>query len=482
MTPLASSHNLPFPDQGLQHAPAWAGLDRGLIVCYLEFYFPFLFPFYQPSMLDRGRAWVVDFITDSQAMEQTTLSLSSYFFSLALETTKESAHEACKQIAWEKLLNQIHGTFGLLREELQCLPAGGVSENLPRAVQIMGCILLLQRFETAVWSFENCQAHLSAAIELFQQVLEGAEAAACDPTGWSSRFAIIMRQLRGYGPPWPRHFLTFQAPSSEQMAFRFFSALLLVDDIVASTALGEEPKLHRYHDSILGNGQWLVEKDQGAHIRLEGIVGCQNWAIVAVAKISALNAWKKRQKAAGDLDMMELVLRATALKRMLVANLTRAEIAPSAVSSVTSSAWDIFTACNSQVSVLAAQSLLVTRIWAHAAALYLSVVVSGWQPSSSEVRHHVTCIIELLTQRMLPQAALRTIAWPFCVAGCLAGPAQEPLLRSMVEGLQPPGLLGPVQKALQIMEAVWRSRDSLDSTTWDIAACFRGPGYLVLLV
>ncbi len=86
------------------------------------------------------------------------------------------------------------------------------------------------------------------------------------------------------------------------MAFRFFSALLLVDDIISSTALEETPKLHQYHDSILGNGQWLAEKDDEAHIRLESIMGCQNWAMVTVAKVSSLAAWEKRQKAAGDLD------------------------------------------------------------------------------------------------------------------------------------------------------------------------------------
>ncbi|KAH8885847.1 hypothetical protein GQ53DRAFT_796992 [Thozetella sp. PMI_491] len=482
MTPSPSSQDPPFLGKDLHHAPDRAGLDRGLVVCYLDFYFPFLFPFYQPSMLDRGRAWVVDFITDSQAMEQTTLSLSSYFFSLALEAKQESARERCKQIAWEKLLDEIHGTFGLLQEELRCITAEGVSEHLRRAVQIMGCILLLQRFETAVWSFENCQAHLKASVELFQQALECAGAVARDPTGRASKFALIMQQLRGYDSSWPTKFPTFAAPSSDQMAFRFFSALLLVDDIVASTALGEEPKLHPYHESILGNGQWPAEKDEETHIRLGGIVGCQNWAIIAVAKISVLDAWKKRQKAAGDLDMMELVLRATAIKSTLAASLTRAELAPSGISADANSPWDIFTPCNGQASMLTAQSLLVTRIWAHAAALYLSVVISGWQPTSSEVRHHVACIVELLMQRTLSWAALRTIAWPFCVAGCLAAPAQEPLLRGVVEGLRPPGLLGPLKKALQIMEAVWCSRDSIDSTTWDLAACFRRPGHLVLLV
>src|SRR3569833_4185009 len=107
VTPSATSRSL-----SSQHASDPVGLDRGLVVCYLDFYFPFLFPFYQPSMLDRGRAWVVDFITNSQAMEQSTLSLSSYFFSLALDITKETTHKSSKKEAREKKQNKNHGTFG----------------------------------------------------------------------------------------------------------------------------------------------------------------------------------------------------------------------------------------------------------------------------------------------------------------------------------------------------------------------------------
>lgn len=471
ITPAASCHSIPSRGDSLKISPT--GLDQGLIVCYLDFYFPFLFPFYQPPMLDRGRAWIIDIITDSKAMEQTTLSLSSYFFSLSLDTAQDPAHNTCRKLSWQKLLEQIHETFTLLRVELQCLLAEGVSEHLPKAVRTIGCILLLQRFETAISGAENYEAHLSGAIEVFRQLMES-PVKKCDPSIRESKFASIMRQLRGDGPPWPRQFMTFAAPSSDQMAFYFFSALLLVDDIIASTALGEEPRLNSYHDGILGNDQWPEKKDDEVEIRLENFIGCQNWAMVAIADISALDAWKRRQKVAGDLDVMELVLRATTIKNILIANLGRIDITAYGDSVSTSSIWDIYRPCNGQPSDLAAQKILITRIWAHAAALYLSVVISGWQPTSSEVRHHVCCILELLSLRTLSWAVLRTIAWPFCVAGCLALPAQEPLLRCIVDGLLPPGLLGPLKQALDIMESVWKQRDSPDSSSLDLVACLRG--------
>jgi hypothetical protein len=74
------------------------------------------------------------------------------------------------------------------------------------------------------------------------------------------------------------------------------------------------------------------------------------------------------------------------------------------------------------------------------------------------------------------------MVWPFCVAGCLAEPAQEAHLRRMVEALQPPSIFSTVRKALEIMENVWINRDTGDAANRDLAGCFRSQGDLVLLV
>lgn len=51
----------------------------------------------------------------------------------------------------------------------------------------------------------------------------------------------------------------------------------------------------------------------------------------------------------------------------------------------------------------------------------------------------------------------------------------------MVDVLQPPSIFGTVHKALEIMENVWRNRDT-DVANRDLATCFRTRGELVLLV
>ena len=130
----------------------------------------------------------------------------------------------------------------------------------------------------------------------------------------------------------------------------------------------------------------------------------------------------------------------------------------------------------------AIQSSLVTRVWNHAALLYLHLVVSGWQPASNDVRHHVSQIIDLITNQISPPALLRTMVWPFCIAGCLAEPTHEAHLRETVATLQPPSIFGTLRKALEIMEEVWHNRDTVDTEYRDFATCFRSQGHLVLLV
>jgi len=332
----------------------------------------------------------------------------------------------------------------------------------------------VQRFEIAVLSFNNCQAHLNAALALFRQLLDSS--GAVEPVGPSSSFNAVISRL---GPPsWILPAQCVQVPSAEQAAFRFSSALLIFDDIIASTVLQEQPRLYEYHRSLLDN----IDGREPT-IDLEAAVGCQNWVMLQIGEVAVLDAWKQRCKNAGNLDVMELVHRATAIKGSLEAHLARLETDPVIIPKESSSLLDVLTADYCQQSkTLANQSSLVTRIWAHAALIYLFVVVSGWQPTSVDVRYHVSRIIELLTCQISPPALLRTMVWPFCVVGCLAEPAQEAHLRGMVEALQPPSVFGTVHKALEIMENVWHNRDAGGTASHDLATCFKSQGDLVLLV
>jgi hypothetical protein len=168
---------------------------------------------------------------------------------------------------------------------------------------------------------------------------------------------------------WTLPIQCFQVPSAEQAAFRFSSALMILDDTIASTALQEQPRLYEYHRDLLGGIEALIN--------LEVVIGLKNWALLYVGEIAALDAWKQQCRTAGSLDVMELVHRATAIMES-VAQLMRLETDPANVPKEN----------NCQPSKAPTiQSSLVTRVWAHAALIYLFVVVSGWQRASVDVRY-----------------------------------------------------------------------------------------------
>ncbi|MCJ1329100.1 hypothetical protein MMC10_005777 [Thelotrema lepadinum] len=441
--------------------------DTILLMFYLERVLPFLFPFYHPSIVEGGRAWVLEMMISSPVVRQATLCQSSYFFSLVCGAARRGA--MC-----ETVLTQMRAAFEALRQAMQVINSSGVAQHLDGAVRIMASIMQVQRFEIAVLSFDNCQAHLNAALVLFKQLLDGP--GAIDPAEPNSRFSTVMDRLGQ--SPWILSDRSIQVSSAEQAAFRFSSSLLILDDIIASTVLQESPRLHEYHCSLLGG-----DGDKYALLDLEAVVGCQNWALLLIGEIAVLDAWKQQCKRAGNLDVMDLVHRATTLKTSLEAHSMRLEANQVNTPKDDNNLLDIFEADYGQQSkTLVGQSSLVTRIWAHAALIYLSVVVSGWQPSSVDVRYYVSRIIELLKCQISPPKLIRTMVWPFCVAGCLAQPEQEACLRGMVEALQPPSAYGTVWKALEIMENVWRNRDVEDATSRDLATCLKSQGDLVLLV
>ncbi|KAK4967482.1 hypothetical protein LTR42_010831 [Elasticomyces elasticus] len=436
--------------QGCLDSIVFGRVDTILITFYFQSLFPFLFPFHQPSVLQGGRAWILELMLKSPV--------------------GTAGHDG----AWEVVLAQTRDAFQVLRQALQVIDRPGITDHIHGAVRILASIMQLQRFEIAVMSFDNCRAHLSACVSLFRQILDSGGASAAKSVSPSSCFDSVISCL---GPAfWTSSGKSVRAPSAEEAAFRFSSALLMFDDIIASTTLQQPPQLYDLHQSLLA---------AETAIDLKAAVGCENWVLLQIGKIAALDANKQQCKRAGNLDIVELVQSAMPIKASIEANLARLETGPTPSSQDTGNLLDALAAGHLRqpgTPSVDCQTSLINNIWAHAAILYLSVVVSGWQPASGEIRHHVQKAVDLLA-RVSPRALLRAVCWPLCVVGCLAEPGQENQLRALVQALQPLSLFGTLYKALEIMEAVWQNRDSTFAADHDLAACFRSHNdSLVLLV
>ncbi|KAI9694871.1 MAG: hypothetical protein M1822_000487 [Bathelium mastoideum] len=447
--------------------PADSELDRRFMMFYFDHFFPFLFPFYKPLLLEGGRSWVMELVVGDQAMWHITLCLSTYFVSVALDGAI-SGHNVCKTLAWEKLLKQMGVTFMMLQRNLQEVASSDTPDMIVKTSRIMGSIIQLQRFEISVGNFENCRKHLDAAVTLFRQIFQDAENIV-DRRDLPTFYSVLSHMGR---PIWATTSQQSGAWNSDQAAFRFHSALLMVDDIIASTCMGESPRLLEYHAQLLTN---CGGSDERPLLKLEDFIGCENWVILQIGEIAALDAWKKSMKEAGKLDMMELVARASVIKQALLARLDAPANTPK-------TNWlSLLTFYNDQLPPIPGGcTAFVTRVWAYAALLYLSVVVSGWQPGSAGVRDNVGRTLELLEQMPAPEL-LRTMVWPFCIVGCLAEPGEECRFRAMADAPVPHRLFGAARKALEIMENVWKCRDELTIDT-DFAACICKLGYMPMLV
>ncbi|MCJ1330679.1 hypothetical protein MMC10_007364 [Thelotrema lepadinum] len=435
--------------QEAQESRAFKGSDAVLSLFYLEKVLPFLFPFYNPSLLQGGKAWILEMIMRRPAVRQAILC-QSFYFSLACGTAVGDAN-------WEEVLTQAKSAYCTLQESLRMINNLDIRENLGCAVRVMASIMQVHRFEITILSFGNWQTHLNAVVDLFKQLLDS-----------DSGFNATMNRL---GPPVVLSVQNARLPNTEQAAFRFSSALVIFDDIVASTTVQKQPRLYNHHRSLLCNDIEAVDPP----VNIESVFGVKTWVLLQIGEIATLDAWKSECRRAGNLDVMKLVHRATAIKELLIIHLTELENKPT---DEVISSLDNFTPSNLRPS----DKYLITRVWAHAALLYLFIVTSGWQPANDDVRYHVSRIAELLSYQVAPAALLRTVVWPFCVAGCLAEPAQETQFRQMIQRLKPPKLFGKMHKALEIIENVWKNRTTGDVTTRDLAACFRSLKDPVLLV
>ncbi|KAH8908545.1 hypothetical protein BR93DRAFT_876155 [Coniochaeta sp. PMI_546] len=419
--------------------------ETEFLMMWLDYVFPFLFPFYRPPILESGRHWMLNLLRTNQVAFHTAVSLGSYFFTIALgDTMKPEDRRSCRSLLWGQLARQTSLALQRIQEDMQTITRLGCGDNLLEAARVVGSIILQIVVEVTIKRSADWSVHLNATIALFKDIFE--------THGMPSGYPDLVHVLNQM--PDPPLAMIGDKPlpqTADRSAFTFFTAVLIHVDILASTSLNQPPQLASYHNYLLTND--TVK----APIRLESIYGCQNFVFLALKDISTLSAWKKASKAAGDLSVFDLVQRAGAISADLEAGLADLDAG---------SATDIDTA---------------TRIWALAAKIYLAVVVSGWQPANGAIRADVARALELLREVEEP-GKIRSFAWPLCVVGCMAEVGQEDEIRGLAAKMGDLKDFGTIGQVVRIMETVWSARGSVDRDSWDVAACLNVLGAPALLI
>ncbi|KAL4965283.1 Zn(II)2Cys6 transcription factor [Aspergillus stella-maris] len=447
-------------------------LEMQFVMIYLDYTFPILFPLYTPSLTEGGRGWLLVLPMKVKALYHTIISLTSYFFS-STPLGSGPAQEVCSSLAFDEQRKQIDLAVQMVSRDLEVINNQGVQSNLVESVYLLESIVQLLIFDGVVGTTGNWRIHLDAAIVLFEQIIQ--------PPGSLCSILDAMRQRSGL----PANSSGDTFWTADQAAFRFYPAILLFADIIASTALEQPPKLQGYHANLLGD----TPGPGKASLQLEGFIGCQNEVLCSIGRISALDGLKKDMKKDRRLNMAQLMERASAIERDLTTAITSLRSTPN----TNNHSGFPFSPRQSNLPTTPPLTLshnnpmdtttkTITLVWAHSARIYLHTVLSGWQTASPEIRSDVSATVELLTDisRSAP-SVIRALAWPYCIAGCLANQEQESDFRDIVTSMGPLGSLGSIQAALEIMEKAWAKRDEIGDDL-DMAGCLRSQGFKVLLI
>lgn len=315
--------------------------------------------------------------------------------------------------------------------------------------------------EVTVRSNTDWTIHLTPAFALFDEIFKSH---GVDDNSEPSLAVLLSALALPFSVATPHQKPLPNTP--DQSALVFFVSLLLFVDIVASTSLGNPPVLQAYHHSLLSS-----HRHEKCRVSLEAVVGCQNWALVAIGNISALCAWKRDSQQCGTFSVVDLVNHAAPVSQALEEGLTNLNSIGSIESQKNNGNARLLEGYyNRHASAVDHTSIAnVTRIWAYAAKIYLSVTLSGWQTNSTDTQASVAGVLSLL-QTIESPAQLQHLAWPICVAGCQAAPSQEHDFRRIIASVGPLGEFGTLCNALGVMEAVWKSRDARNRDFWDIAS------------
>lgn len=447
-----------------------ANTEVHFAMIYLDYVFPYLFPYYRPPILAGGRGWILDVLQCNKSVWHTAISLASYFFSIVL-ANGDKQHEECTN----RMVRQLQGHLELglreLQREMCAINAPGYRATPTERLLVMQGILQMLIFEIATSNKENWRMHLDAAIAMFLQIVS-------KPENWTE----VINAL--YSQKWPPPSIGIRRPfSTNQAALRFFTANIFYIDVMSSITLERAPQLHAYQSHVIpGCDKGIRDPVSAGPLFMEEFLGFHNWVIQILGDVAALDAWKKQQKKKGSLSTSELVQRGKVIEDAIKAglNLMEQEAQGKPVQACYSVAADPMPSLQLGKSEEHPGLLVHNMIWLQAILTYLYVVISGWQPGCPEIRYSVSTMTTLLTG-LSQGTCLRTLVWPFCIAGCLSPVEDEEKYRTLVQQMGPMKVFGTVKEAMDVMEKVWSQRNEIDES-WDVARCLKILGHGALLI
>lgn len=241
----------------------------------------------------------------------------------------------------------------------------------------------------------------------------------------------------------------YQADFTEEIVgVRFAFGTLMWLDIFDSITAGTAPRLITYHSSV------LAAKSQ---IKLDALMGCKNGLMVQIGRIAALYDQKCQSILQGPFNCSSLEHIFVDITREIQCGLAQGALESFNISG--GAPATVF-------GTMPDPSTPITRMFLHAASIYLHLVVQGFQ--ELEVLDTNVSEVMAVFQTLTSPQTLQALILPLFFVGCVAKQDDEQFFRNAFSS---PLLLNPLLqhrgKLLPILEEIWIGRRTLLGFGWE---------------
>lgn len=280
------------------------------------------------------------------------------------------------------------------------------------------------------------KVHLHAATHLFQQA-HGHQFSCFGMEGKSRQ--ILVEDL-----PIP---VADPVVTEQVVSFRFLTGTILWLDILSSITAGTAPELLSCHRSVIG---------PDAQIQLDGLMGCKNWVMLQIGRISALQAHKMQTLQQGPVFCSEFEQTIGDIQKEIQCGLAQEGLEGFSLSDRTSA---------TMLSAISHPHMVVTHVFACMASIYLHLIQHDFQRLDL-IDSTISEVMRIL-QTQIPPNVLPGLVAPLYIIGTVARPRDEQFFRDVFSS---PLLLDPLLehrgKILPILEDIWRKRKDPIRLTW----------------
>lgn len=234
------------------------------------------------------------------------------------------------------------------------------------------------------------------------------------------------------------------AVAEEVIGFRFLSGTIVWLDIISSITNGKAPFLLSHHSSVFS---------PDSQIRLESIMGCGNGVMLQIGRISALYEHQIQLTEQGNLDCATLGPVVYDIDRELQCVLSQLAMEDSSL-------------LEDESETVTDEPILVTRLFACMASVYLHLVVYGFSGQKMLANSAYPKGMDILRTK-IPRTALPALVCPLFIIGSISKMEDEQYFREIFSSAPIYGTIYQQRvRILPILEDIWGKRRSNSTFTW----------------